>query len=233
MCLLFADWTRREEKGREEKGSGGGRKRGQEPFFGGEKGSGAFFRPATAARGALQSELPNRVGHPFLRAIRPAPPDRLAKLLDFFLPLRLVQPLQVAGRFGRRPRAQRLLLFCRSVKANVDAGVRPLLRLPHQAGALRISFHIPHQRQEMAVRFHQQRFVPALINVAIPHRLGFGVITLRVGHGDALQELRQIAVRSRVEDQMPMIRHQAISQKAHGHQIQALRDDSQESLIMT
>ena len=45
--------------------------------------------------------------------------------------------------------------------------------------------------------------------------------------------LRQVAVRSRVEHQMPMIRHQAISQNAHGHEIQALLHDSQESLVMS
>ena len=62
--------------------------------------------------------------------------------------------------------------------------------------------------------------------MAVPQRLTFRVITLGVSHGDASEELGQIAVRSRVKDQMSMIRHQAISQKAHGHEIPALLHDS-------
>jgi hypothetical protein len=44
-----------------------------------EKGSGAFWGPPTVARGASLRELPNRFGHPLLRAIRPTTASSLKK----------------------------------------------------------------------------------------------------------------------------------------------------------
>ena len=73
----------------------------------------------------------------------------------------------------------------------------------------------------------------SLIKVAVPHRLTLRVITLGVGHREALQEARKVAVGPRIEHPVPVIRHQAVSQNAHGHPIHALLHDFQESAIMS
>jgi hypothetical protein len=84
----------------------------------------------------------------------------------------------------------------------------------------------------MAVGFYRERLIPALVNAAIPGRLGLRVITLRVGQGDSLQELREIPVPAGIQHQVPMIGHQAISQNAHGHETQALFHDGEKILVM-
>jgi len=84
----------------------------------------------------------------------------------------------------------------------------------------------------MAVRFNRKRFVPALVEVTVPHRAGAGVITLRVRQGEALQESRQVAVAARMQHQVPMVGHQAVSQNAHGHEIESFPHDTEEILIM-
>ena len=85
----------------------------------------------------------------------------------------------------------------------------------------------------MAVRFDRKRFVAALVEVAVSRRPGARVITLRVRQGDAAQEWGEIAVRSGIKHQVPMIRHQAVSQNAHGNKIQAFFHDREEILIMS
>jgi len=89
-----------------------------------------------------------------------------------------------------------------AIAADVNARPRPVFGLGHQPGAPGVPFHVPNQPQEMAVGFYQQRLVTTLINMAVPHRLTFRVITLGVSHGDAPEERSQIAVRSRVKDQI-------------------------------
>jgi hypothetical protein len=61
---------------------------------------------------------------------------------------------------------------------------------------------------------------------------GARVITLRVRQGEAAQELGEIPVRAGIKHQVPMVRHQAVSQNAHGHELQAFFHESEKILIM-
>ena len=59
----------------------------------------------------------------------------------------------------------------------------------------------------MAVLFDEERLISALVNMAVSHGSGLGVITLRVGQSDPLQEFRQVAVGAGIKHHMPMVRH--------------------------
>jgi len=194
--------------------------------------SGTISRAPAVAHGVFQSALRDGLPQPWLRTIRSALLYRLADIFNFFLPLRWVQPLPVRARFCQGPRAEQFFLLFVSAPSGVSAGPRPVLGRLHQGGALGVSFHVANHGQEMTVGFDPQRLVAALINVAVSDRPGTRVITLRVGQGEASQEFREIAVRSGIKHQMPMIRHQAVSQNAHGHKIQALFHDTEKIFIM-
>jgi hypothetical protein len=68
--------------------------------------------------------------------------------------------------------------------------------------------------------------------VALSRGPGLGVVALRVGQGDSLHALREIAVGAGIKHQMPVIGHRAVSQNAHGHEIQALLHQGEKILIM-
>jgi len=174
-------------------------------------GSGIISRAPALAQGVFQSELRHGLPQPLLRTIRSAFLYRRADLLNFFLPLRSVQPLPVRTRFCHGPRAQQLFLPLVPAHSGVSAGPRPVFGLLDQSGALRVPFHVANQGQEMTVGLDQQRLIAALINVPGSDRPGARVITLRVGQGDASQEFGEIAVGARIKDQVPMIGHQAVS----------------------
>src|SRR5208337_5264251 len=160
----------------------------------------------------FQPESRNRLADPSLRAIRPAPFYGTSDLFNFFLWLRAVKPLQIMARLWDRPRAEQPLCAFLSVQAGVNAGPWPLLRPFHQARSPGVSFHVANQGQEMAVLFDGERLVSALVNMAVSHGSGLGVITLRVGQSDPVQEFRQVAVGAGIKHHMPMVRHQAVSQ---------------------
>ena len=84
----------------------------------------------------------------------------------------------------------------------------------------------------MVAPLDRKRLIAALVNVPLAHCPSLRVITLRVGQGDSLQEFREIPVRAGIEHQMPVIRHQAIRQKAHGHEGQTFFHDGEKIFLM-
>src|SRR5271157_1662120 len=66
-------------------------------------------RAAWVAQGVFQSELRNRLRHPWLRTIRPASLDGVTDILNFFLALRVVNPTSTIG--GMRCRIYNGLRF--------------------------------------------------------------------------------------------------------------------------
>jgi hypothetical protein len=64
--------------------------------------SGTLSRAPGVAQGVFQSELRNRLRHPWFRTIRPASLDGIADILNFFPALRVVKPLPVRVGRGRR-----------------------------------------------------------------------------------------------------------------------------------
>ncbi len=198
----------------------------------GRKGSGTLSRAPWVPHRVFQPELRHRLAYPSLRPIRLASFYGISDLFNFFLGLRAVKPLQIMARLWHGPRAEKPLLAFVPVQAGVNAGPWPFLRPFDQARSLGVSFHVANQPQEMAVLFDGERLISALVNMAVSDGPGFGVITLRVGQGDPLQEFRQVAVGARIKHHMPMVRHQAVSQYAHRHEFQALPHQGQKILIM-
>ena len=193
---------------------------------------GVFPRAPRVPEGRFQTELGHRLRHPFLRTLRSTPLDRIADIFNFFFRLRVVQPRHIVGRFGRRPRAQDLLLLGIAVPADVDARPPPILGPFDQRRAFGVSFHVPNQGEKMAVRFDRERFVAALLEVTVSHRTRAGVITLRVRQGKALQKSRPVAVTARRQHQVPMVGHPAVSQNAQGHERESLPQDTEKILIL-
>jgi hypothetical protein len=112
----------------------------------------------------FQPELRHRLADPSPRPIRLAPIGDMADLLDIFLGLRTVKPLQIPARLGDRPRTEQPLWALVSVQAGVNARPGPILRPLHQARTLGVSLHVANQRQEMAVPLRGKRLISALVN---------------------------------------------------------------------
>ena len=62
-----------------------------------ERVSGTLSGAPRVPDGGFQSELRHGLAHPLLRTIRPASFDRVADIFNFFLRLRVVQPLPIIG----------------------------------------------------------------------------------------------------------------------------------------
>jgi len=194
--------------------------------------SGTFSGPSPLPQSVFQSEFRHRLLYPSLRPVGSASFNRISDIFYFFLRLRAVQPLQIVRRRLHGPRAEDRLAVGISIQPGVSAGPGPVLGPFYQGGSLGVPLHVANQRHEMLVSLDRERFIAALVKVAVPHRPGVGAIALRVGQRNPLQEFRQLAVASGIKHQMPMVRHQAVSEKADGHGIQALLHDGQEFPVM-
>ena len=129
--------------------------------------SGTVSRASGVRQGMLQVELRHRLGHPLLRALRLAPFEGLADILNFFLALRLVKPTQVRVRCGHWPRAQDLLLLFISVKAGMSAGPWPILGLT--------PFSPPTKAMYTILDAHQHPAKSAKHSAAEPQPSGYGL----------------------------------------------------------
>ena len=93
----------------------------------------------------------------------------------------------------------------------------PRLGRLDQPGPQRVAFHIPHHGQEMLVRFDRERLEAALVERAGAGRPMRGVPALRLGHRQSPQELRQFAIPTGPEHEVPMVRQDAPRQQSHRH----------------
>src|SRR5208282_2121133 len=112
-----------------------------------------------------------------------------------------------------------------------SARPRPIFGPLHPGGALGVSLHLAPPRQEMLVGLHPKRWVAARVDMPVSGRPGARMITLRVGERDASQEFRQVAVRSRRQHQVPVIRHPTVTPNAPGHESQTFFPERQKILL--
>jgi len=67
----------------------------------------------------------------------------------------------------------------------------------------------------MRIGLYRKRFEPALIDGTRPRGAMVGMPALRMGDGDPPQHLREFPITSRPEQEVPVIRHQAIGGDAY------------------
>ena len=72
----------------------------------------------------------------------------------------------------------------------------------------------------MVVLLNRERLESALIDVPRAGRMPVGVPALRMGQRQPADESRQVAVLARPNDQMPMIRHDAVSEQPHRNSVE-------------
>ena len=95
-----------------------------------------------------------------------------------------------------------------------------------------VSLDIPGDGVEMVVLLNGERLETPLIEVASAARSAKGVPALRVSQCQPAHELRQLAVLSRPDQQMPMVGHQAIGQKPRLRSFDSLSQHSLEGGII-
>ena len=200
-------------------------------FLRAEKGSGLIIllpRTAAGAEGAFQAERGHRLLLPAVAAVRDPPfhappqsqqlPFRL-RLVDMLLPA--VAPFHRTFAIPRGSGGR-----TRQVEGRVgpDRGgfdeVRP-------EG---ISLDIPQHRQQVLVLLDGERFESPLPDVA--GGLVVLVVAADVRREQPLHPAGQIAILARPEDQVKMIRHQAISEQPHRHDIVGGGEEADECLII-
>ena len=81
----------------------------------------------------------------------------------------------------------------------------PVLRPPHQLRPQRIALHIARDRQEMLVGLYRKRFEATLIDRPGPRRVMVRMPSLGMGDGHPPQHLRQLAITSRPEQEVPVM----------------------------
>ena len=86
----------------------------------------------------------------------------------------------------------------------------PVFRTSHQLRAQGIALHIARDRQEMLIGLDGKGFEAALIDRAGSRRVIVGVPALCMGDGDSADDFGEFSVMSRPEEEVPVIRHQAI-----------------------
>ena len=96
--------------------------------------------------------------------------------------------------------------------APVRAAPAPVLNPLRQARPHRVSLDIPQHREQVLVALHRKRFESALIQMARSAGVIVGMPPHRVRHRQPLQEFGHLRVGLRPHDQMPMVRHQRISE---------------------
>jgi hypothetical protein len=105
------------------------------------------------------------------------------------------------------------------------AGPAPFLGLADKVCAERVTLDVATDRQEVFVLLDGKRFVEALIQVTVTDGMAVEVPASDVCGGQALHEAAELGVMAWPEDEMPVIGHQAIGEKAH---VQALKRLSQQ-----
>jgi DNA invertase Pin-like site-specific DNA recombinase len=192
--------------------------------------------PARAKR-RLQPKLSRDPPNPCLPAQRRAARDAAPHGRQLLLALRLIHQLHPSTRPGRRlGQDHGQLGRARSRSQHVQARPSPVLRTPHQVRPQRIPFHVSHGRPHRIGRLdHARRTLgrprpppldrealePPLPDVAA--RAVAAMIPPHVRRHQPLHPAREVAVRTRPDDQVEVIRHQTPRDNPHRHAL-ARRD---------
>ena len=103
---------------------------------------------------------------------------------------------------------------CRSNAKGDAQGGSPRKRLSTEAEHRDGAAQSRGDRHEMLIRLHRKRFEPAWIDRASVCGVMVGMLALHMRDGASPQHLREFAILSRPEEEVPVIQHQAIGSDA-------------------
>jgi hypothetical protein len=88
----------------------------------------------------------------------------------------------------------------------------PVDRIAHEPRADRVPLNVPAHSQEVFVLLHRNRFITTLVDRAITLNAAMGVPALCVSPRDEVHQPGQIIISLGSNDEVPMIRHQAVGE---------------------
>lgn len=143
-----------------------------------------------------------------------------------------VHPLEIplAGRHW--PRAVECSVCGTPVDTPPEARPPPRFRARHQPGAHGIPFHVPAHLEEMRIGLDRKGLVPTLVDMPGTRRLMGSVPPLRVCHGQPAHEGDQHTIRGRIEDEVPVVRHDAMCEDPHLRPLLRLSEDALECQVV-
>ncbi len=100
-----------------------------------------------------------------------------------------------------------------------------MLRARNEIRPQRIALDIANDLVKVFVRFSRERLVAALIEMTVTHAAPVDLPVARVRDGQLLHERREIAIALRPQNQMPVVRHQAVAQNPHWATLERLLED--------
>lgn len=101
----------------------------------------------------------------------------------------------------------------------------------YQAGLLCVAFDVPHKRVEVLVGLHWKRLETILIEVAAARGFEVRVPAHHMGVREPADELRELAVFSRPDHHVPVVRHDNVGQQPRGMLDHRLGEDSLEGFV--
>lgn len=140
-----------------------------------------------------------------------------------FDPIRLPRP---------RPGGKQFAVLLRATEPAGQTAPPPLFGPLHQVGTQGIALDVPRERVKMLVLRDGERLEAALIDVAAAGRVAVGVPALRVREGQPADELRQLAILPRPDDEVPVVGHHAVGQEPRPRPLDSLDEDSLKRLVV-
>ena len=193
---------------------------------------GSQFRASSRADCDFQPKTLDDAFRPVGVAERCASVDATPQGRHLGVGLRLIDVLTPLTRTGDGPFAEHGLPIVIPFQSVPKTAPRPVFRPLHQIGAQSISLNVPADREKVLVILHGEGLEAALIKMARPDGVVMCVPPLRVSQRQPAHELGQIAVASRPQDQVPMIRHQTIRENPHVHPGQSFFQDALERRVV-
>lgn len=156
--------------------------------------------------------------------------DGVANGRQLGLRLRLVEKAQPVPWFGEWPSVKSYRT--RRVPARPGAAPSPMFSAGAEISPQSVPLRVAADRQEVFVLLYRKRLESPLINWAGSRGAAAGVPALTVRHGEPAHVFRKCIVLLRPEQQMPMVRHDALGQHAHFHMPPRLLEQADKGIVV-
>jgi len=172
------------------------------------------FRPPPGPECRFHAEALGHAFHPGLFPERATSLHTHSERFQFRGSLRTIHPRYPVSRSLHGPVTEPRRQLGISLIPPPEAGPLPVFRLCHQLRPERIAFDVARDGEEVFIGLHRKRFEPALINRAGARGVVMRMPALRMRDGNPAEDFRKFPVLPGPEEQVPMIRHEAIGGNA-------------------
>jgi len=172
------------------------------------------FRPPPGPECRFHAEALGHAVHPLFFTERAASLHTHSERFQLRGSLRAIHPRYPVSRSLHRPVTQPRRQLGISLIPPPEARPLPAFRLCDQLRSERIAFDIACDGEEMLIGLDRKGFEAALIDRACSGGVVMGMPALRMRDGDPTEDFRKFPVLPGPEEEMPMIRHEAIGGNA-------------------